>query len=152
MPENASVEVTYNSVYRQRLDEKRRVPIPHRWRSGKGEEFFLLIWSQHKAGTCLRALTPNQMTKLRQKIDEMPDRDPNKSVLKRRIGSLSINVSVDATGRIAIPEEMTAAAEIASDAVFVGMLDRFEIWSPKRYAEVEKLDNALLADAMQLLE
>ncbi|HWD19306.1 MAG TPA: hypothetical protein VHB20_08495 [Verrucomicrobiae bacterium] len=151
MSDGAKQEVTYDAVYRQRLDEKRRVPVPHRWRSGKSEDFHLVIWQQHQAGTCLRVLTPARMTKLRQKLDEMPD-GAAKGVLKRRIGSLSVTVSVDNAGRIAIPQDMTAAADITNDAVFVGMLDRFEIWSPERYAKVEALDNAVMAEAMRLME
>jgi len=47
---------------------------------------------------------------------------------------------------------MTNEADIKTDAVFVGMFDRFEIWNPQRYAQVKTADNALLADALQMME
>jgi MraZ protein len=111
-----------------------------------------MIWPKHKAGTCLRVLSPALMTKLRQKLDAMPDDNQNKAVLKRQIGSRTITVTVDNAGRIAIPEDMIAAADLKSDAIFVGMLDRFEIWNPRRFAEAQAVDNAVLNDALQLME
>lgn len=68
------------------------------------------------------------------------------------MGVLSIQAKLDSAGRIAIPEEMGAAAEIKGQAVLVGCLDRFEIWSPERYEKVELLDKALLPQALQLVE
>jgi MraZ protein len=82
----------------------------------------------------------------------MPGGDPSKSVLKRNLGTLSIQVKLDSAGRIALPEEMAAAAGINGQAVLVGCLDRFEIWSPERYKQVELIDQALLQKAMQLIE
>jgi DNA-binding transcriptional regulator/RsmH inhibitor MraZ len=32
------------------------------------------------------------------------------------------------------------------------MLDRFEIWSPDRYTQVEGMDDALLQQALQMME
>jgi MraZ protein len=151
MPETAH-EITYESTYTQRLDEKRRVPVPHRWRSGKSEDFHLMIWPKHKAGTCLRVLSPALMTKFRQKLDALPDDYPDKALLKRQIGSRTITVTVDNAGRIAIPEDMVLAADIKTDAVFVGLFDRFEIWSPKRYEAAQAVDGARLNEALQMLE
>ena len=51
--------------------------------------------------------------------------DPNKVVLKRFIGSESIQLTVDKSGRICLPEAMKNAAGIKDEAVLVGLLDRF---------------------------
>ncbi len=60
----------------------------------------------------------------------MPNSDPNKVVLKRFIGSESVQVTLDKAGRICLPEKMAKEAGISEEAVLVGLLDRFEIWSP----------------------
>jgi len=151
MPENGQ-EITYESTYTQRLDDKRRVPVPHRWRSGKSEDFHLVIWPKHQAGTCLRAMSPASMALFRQKLNTMADEDPRKPLLKRQIGSSTITVTIDNAGRIAIPEDMAKAADISSEATFVGMFDRFEIWNPERYREAQRLDNAQLQEALKMLE
>ena len=85
-------------------------------------------------------------------IDAMPNGNPNKVVLKRFIGSESVQVSLDKSGRICLPEEMAAAAAIKSEVVLVGLLDRFEIWNPNRYEKVKAADAVLASEAFKLME
>ena len=143
----------YNARFLHGVDEKRRVQIPAKWRPDEsGTELTLMLWPQHQAGTCLRVLPPAQMAKLMQSIDEMPNSDPKKVVLKRIIGSDSAQASVDKAGRICLPDEMARMAGIKNEAVLVGLLDRFEIWNPDRYEKVQAADVALAPDAFRLME
>ena len=41
---------------------------------------------------------------------------------------------------------------IKKEAVLVGLLDRFEIWSPVRYAEVRSDDQVMAGAAFSLME
>jgi MraZ protein len=143
----------YNSLYRHGVDEKRRVQIPAKWRPEKaGTELTLMLWPQHQAGTCLRVLPPAQMAKMKSDIDAMPNGNPNKTVLKRFIGSESVQVTLDKAGRICLPDEMARAAGIKDEAVFVGLLDRFEIWNPARHENVKAADAVLASEAFKLME
>jgi MraZ protein len=118
----------------QLLDSKRRVRIPAKWRSMKpGTELTLILWRKSKEGPCLRVLPPQRMAKLMRDLDAMPNSDPNKVVLQRFIGSRSTQVILDPAGRISLPDEMARAAGISKEAVLVGLVERFEIWSPARY-------------------
>jgi len=92
------------------------------------------------------------MSKLMEDINGMSNDDPNKVVLKRFIGSESVQVALDKAGRICLPEEMANLAGIAKKAVLVGLLDRFEIWSPDRYAEVRSDDQVMAGAAFSLME
>ena len=92
------------------------------------------------------------MAKLMQDINEMSNDDPNKVVLKRFIGSESVQVALDKAGRICLPEAMAKLAGIKKDAVLVGLLDRFEIWSPDRYKEVNREDQVMAGTAFSLME
>ena len=67
----------------------------------------------------------------------MPNSDPNKVVLKRFIGSESVQAAFRQSGRICLPDEWLTAAGITDQAVLVGLLDRFEIWSPEQLREGE---------------
>ena len=143
----------YNSLYRHGVDEKRRVQIPAKWRPVEaGVEFTLILWPKAKEGPCLRALPPEEMSALMRDIDAMPNGDPNKVVLKRFIGSESIQVALDKAGRICLPEEMAKAAGIGDEAVLVGLLDRFEIWNPERYEKVRASDAIMAQEAFKLME
>jgi MraZ protein len=154
MPDAVVKEKTYNGCYRHKVDDKRRVPVPFRWRPEESEgatEFTLVVWPKHQAGICLLVLPPNQLAKIRASIDAMPNTDPTKSVLKRRIGTSSTQAKLDSVGRITIPDEMAEAAQITTDAVLAGVLDCFEIWNPKRYEQVEILDKALQSKAFEMM-
>jgi transcriptional regulator MraZ len=154
MESDKTIEPTYyNSTYRHGVDEKRRIQIPAKWRPLKaGTELTLVLWPKSKEGPCVRVLPPEQMASLMKDIAAMPNSDPNKVVLKRFIGSESIQVPLDKTGRICLPEEMAKAAGISEEAVMVGLLDRFEIWSPERYQRVKSSDAVMAQEAFKLME
>ena len=151
-PKETTLTTYYNSLYRHGVDEKRRVQVPAKWRPESGVEFTLVLWPKSKEGPCLRVLPPCEMAELMRDIDAMPNSDPNKVVLKRFIGSESVQVSVDKGGRICLPEEMANAAEIKDQAVLVGLLDRFEIWNPERYQKVKASDAVMAQEAFKLME
>lgn len=145
--------ICYNSLYRHGVDEKRRVQIPAKWRPAQpGTELTLILWPKAKDGPCLRVLPPQQLAKLMQEVNEMPNSDANKVVLKRFIGSESEQVTLDKAGRICLPEKMAREAGIGQAAVLVGLLDRFEIWSPERYENVRVSDAVMAQEAFKLME
>jgi division/cell wall cluster transcriptional repressor MraZ len=150
MPAPAAQKVTYQSLHRYTVDANRRVQMPLAWRSAKPVELTMIVWPQHDCGPCLRVLPPDQMDKLREKIELMAPAE--KTSLKRHIGSSSIKVELDSAKRIAIPLEMADAVGIRNDAVFAGMLDYFEIWSPERYADMHSQEKRVVANVLKSLE
>jgi MraZ protein len=154
MEPDETIEPTYyNSFYQHGVDEKRRIQIPAKWRPAKpGVELTLVLWPKSKEGPCVRVLPPEQMAALMRDIAAMPNSDPNKVVLKRFIGSESVQAPLDKTGRICLPEGMAKAAGISDQAVMVGLLDRFEIWSPERYEKVKASDAVMAQEAFKLME
>src|SRR5271166_5467293 len=93
----------YNSEYRHGVDDKRRVQIPVKWRPAQpGTELTLMLWPKSKEGPCLRVLPPKQLADLMQDIGAMPNSDPSKGVLKRFIGSGSVQAGLDKAGRICL--------------------------------------------------
>jgi MraZ protein len=127
--------------------------IPAKWRpEEEGVQLTMIVWPKHQAGTCLRVLPPEKMAKLAADIDGMPNSDPTKVILKRFVGSKSVQVTLDKAGRICVPDEMAGAAGIKDEAMLVGMIDRFEIWSPARYERVEAMDAVLSPKAFEMME
>jgi MraZ protein len=143
----------YNSLYEHGVDEKRRVQIPAKWRPSKeSTELTLVLWPKAKEGPCIRVLPPPQLAKLMREVDAMPNSDPSKVVLKRFIGSGSVQVTLDKGGRICLPDKMAKEAGIENEAVLVGLLDRFEIWSPARYEHVKASDAIMAQESFKLME
>ena len=145
--------IRYNGKFPHGVDEKRRLQIPARWRpEEEGTELTLVVWPKHSAGVCLRVLPPAQIAQLMADIDAMPKGDEKRTYLKRVIGSESVQVTLDKSGRICLPDEMAQRADIKGEAMLVGLLDRFEIWSPERYEKVKAADAALAHEAFKFME
>jgi len=143
----------YTSTFKHGVDEKRRLQVPAKWRpEEEGVELTIIVWPKHQAGTCLRVLPPERMAKLAADIDAMPNSDPGKVILKRLVGSKSVQVTLDKAGRVCLPDEMAGAAGIKDEAVLVGLIDRFEIWNPGRYQQVEAMDAMLSPKALEMME
>jgi MraZ protein len=143
----------YNGTYTHGVDDKRRLSVPARWRPEvAGTELTLILWPKEKAGACIRVLPPHKMADLMKDIDAMANSDAKKTFLKRFIGSRSLQVTVDTAGRICLPDDMAKEAAISDKAVLVGLLDRFEIWSPARYETLSQADKILAQDAFSIME
>lgn len=156
MPTTDSTEnetIFYTSSFRHGVDEKRRVQIPSKWRpSAPDVEFTLILWPNGNLPEAnLLVLPPTEMKALYDKIRGMSSADPKAMALRRLIGSKSASVTLDKAGRICIPDSMAKAVGIENEAVLVGLMDRFEIWSPERYASVSAVDAALLPEAFKLI-
>jgi MraZ protein len=153
MTTRTASKTIFSSTFQHGVDAKRRVQVPAKWRPAESDmELTLVLWPKHKEGFCLRVLPPDQLDKLLDELDAMPNSDPNKVVLKRFIGSSSIQVALDKAGRICIPEAMAVEAGIEDEAILVGLLDRFEIWSPKRYQAVKASDAVIAQRAFDMME
>ncbi|SRR5581483_3898257 len=150
---SANEVIFYRSIFRHGIDEKRRVQIPSKWRpSQPNVEFTLIPWPNGALpDACLLVLPPAEMLALAAKIKQMPSADPKAQSLRRLIGGQSASAELDKGGRICLPEEMARRAAIGKEAVLVGLVDRFEIWSPERYDAVSAVDAALLPEAFKLI-
>lgn len=152
MNEPGQSVIVYNGFYEHGVDEKRRVQVPAKWRPKKpGAQFTVILWPKYTVGKCLRVLPEERMAKLMADVEQIPNSDPNKTVLKRIIGTQSVQVTVDKGGRICLPEQMAAEAGINDKAVFVGLLDQFEIWAPERYAQIKMMDKQMAVEAFKML-
>ena len=148
----ASSEVIYyNSLYRHGVDEKRRLQIPAKWRpADTNVAFTLILWPKGTVqDACLLVLPPDEWVALVQKLKALPFAAPEAQVLRRIIGRKSDRVTLDKGGRICLPEEMARLAGIDDQAVLLGMVDRFEIWNPKRYEEITAADEQLALDVFR---
>jgi MraZ protein len=152
MPATASNEVIYyNSLYRHGVDDKRRLQIPAKWRPSEANvEFTLIQWPKGTMqDACLLVLPPEEWVALVQKLKALPFADPKAEVLRRLIGRRSDRVALDKGGRICLPEAMSKAAGIETEAILLGLVDRFEIWNPARYESISAVDDHLLPEVFQ---
>jgi MraZ protein len=151
-PEPGTEPIFYSSVYRHGVDEKRRVQIPAKWRPVKPEALTLILWPKGSISeACLLVLPPREWSALYEKLRAMPYYEPKAQALRHLIGRRSDRVSIDKAGRICLPDGMAKSASIGSEAMLVGLVDRFEIWDPRRYDASSATDDQLLSEAFRLI-
>jgi MraZ protein len=143
----------FHSFYRHGVDDKRRVQIPAKWRPEGAEiEFTLFPWPKGVwREACLLVLPPLERDALIQRLKGMPYSDPKAQALRRLLGAKSAQATVDKAGRMCIPELLAKQVGIDKEAVLVGLLDRFEIWSPERYDVARVIDEELTNEAFGLI-
>jgi MraZ protein len=116
------------------VDSKGRVSVPAPLRAAlKGAEGVYLFPAQHLR--CLEGAGQDFMDKRAALLDGLDPLDERRAALERLYFGEAVFLGFDAGGRITLPEALRAEFDIEGEAVFVGLRDRFELWSPAREAE-----------------
>jgi division/cell wall cluster transcriptional repressor MraZ len=66
--------------------------------------------------------------------------------LTRLLASRAADCEIDVQGRILLPPSLRHAAGLGRDAVVVGVLNRFEVWSPESWDTFVRESERLLDD------
>src|ERR1700690_4213453 len=132
----ALTRTVFVGTFRHSVDEKKRVAIPAKWRAAaKGsQEFYVLPDPKN----CLVVLPASAMEKMLERADDISIGEYARRDVLRVIASRAHGSPCDKQGRISLTEELLKHAGIEKEAVLAGALTRFEIWSPARWAEVER--------------
>ena len=66
--------------------------------------------------------------------------------MTRLLASRAADCEIDVQGRILVPPALRQAAGLTRDAVVVGVLNRFEVWSPEAWDGFVRESERLLDD------
>ena len=138
---------------RNKVDSKGWMSIPAKfrrvleaghpdWKSGANPN--LVIVYGGKTRDYLECFTVEAMNDVVGRIMKMPRGSKKRLALSNLYLTLSIDASVDDTGRIVLPKEQRDKIGLADMAVFAGKGDTFEIWNPETYEATQA--EALEAD------
>ena len=136
---------SFHGNFRHGIDQSRRVMIPARWRPKNKHLVFTVILWPVGGEEFLLVLPPERWRVMLDKLKAKSLQDKRVATLERVIGAASSPLALDNVGRFCLPEHLAKAAGIESEAQFVGRLDKFEIWSPKRYQAAVPEDRGLAA-------
>ena len=139
-------QAVYTGQDEYRIDPSRRVMLPGRWRSDE-KEFWAVPWPIGKRD-CLMVVPAPRFQKTLDALSGKSLSDKAAMAVQRVIGGTAQQLTLDSAGRLLLPESLTSAVGIKSDALFVGMMDKFEIWDPKRHAAATVADEQLAAEAV----
>lgn len=120
-----------------KLDEKGRIFIPATYRKILAEnESKRIIMRRDTDNECLifypEAVWNEKVSALRQALDEW---NPEDQLILMQFMSDAEFLDMDNQGRILLQKKNIESINAKQDIIFVGMLDRFALWSPTTFAE-----------------
>ncbi len=113
------------------IDEKGRVSIPSKFRdvlNGRGQQTLMVT---NDLDSCLVAFPMDAWIEEEKKIQSLPNFVSEALQYKRFYISGAQECPLDRQGRVLIPPSLRDHAELRREALFVGLLEKFEIWSPE---------------------
>ena len=130
-------------TYRHRIDAKGRLPVPAAFRRSLEEEGQVVVTLLDQ---CLAAYPPKEWARLEAQLAALPAFSKPVKALTRLLASRAADCELDVQGRILLPPTLRAAAGLGRDAVVVGVLNRFEVWSPESWDAFVRESERLLDD------
>jgi MraZ protein len=134
----------FKGTYRHRIDGKGRVPIPAVFRRALGGEGFVVVT---QLDACLAVYSPAEWARLEAQLVSLPAFSKAVKALTRLVASRAADCEIDGQGRILLPPALRAATGLARDAVVIGVLNRFELWTPEAWDAFLRESERLLDDA-----
>ncbi len=134
--------------FSSKLTDKNRVSVPKKFREEIGNELIVAKWYEN----CLVVVPKDKWIEVRgrmlgiEKLITEPVRDIDRFIL----GS-AYEIELDAQGRFIIPDLLLNHANITSEATFVGLEDRLEVWSTEVWNEQQRLAQTKAAEAIEIL-
>jgi MraZ protein len=142
--------LAYTGLFRHSLDDKGRLTIPSEWRVAHAADDLFLA-TPHPDGY-IAVLPPDEVASLRAKIAAQKLSDSEAQKFAARFFSKTQSFSYDKTGRAGFAAELLKHAGIEKEAVLVGSMTKFNIYSPARWErEDAPADGASFGDIMRKL-
>jgi MraZ protein len=136
----------FKGTYLHRIDGKGRLPVPSPFRrrlaeaGARGVVLTLL-------DECLAAYAPAEWERLEAQLVALSAFSKPAKGLTRLLASRAVDCELDGQGRILLPPALRMAAGLAREATVIGVLNRFEVWAPERWAAFLEGSERLLEDA-----
>jgi MraZ protein len=115
------------------LDEKGRVIIPAAFRYDLSEKFYLTKGVEK----CLYIYPEKEWLQFVESLQEMPASKKENRKALRYFSSNAAECEVDKQGRILIPQRLREHALLGKEVLFVGNLNKVEIWNPEYFEDIE---------------
>jgi len=125
----------YTGLFRHTLDDKGRLTIPSAWRTAHAEADTFLA-TPHPDGY-IAVLPPAEVAKLHEKFSSLKLSDAAAQAFAARFFSQTQSFSFDKAGRIGLAGDLLKHAGIGREAVLVGSLTKFNLYSPARWQQEE---------------
>jgi MraZ protein len=125
----------YSGTFERSMDAKKRVAVPAPWLTREEGEVFYVI--PHPSEGYLMVMPPSEFDRWEQRIQESSATAAEKRMAIRKFYSEAHTTTTDKQGRILLSDKHCDRAGITNEVIFAGGRSRFEIWSKRRYTDVD---------------
>ena len=140
MDPNSQFQNFYAGEFRHAIDEKNRLTIPSRWRSGEAEEFIILPEAKLQF---LMVMSAAEFARMSAEVESNPSVPPrDRRVALRHLHARAQHGSADKQGRLVLPEELCKQLGLKGEVALVGGRGRFEIWNSAKWKQAEAAEAA----------
>jgi MraZ protein len=129
--ESGAICVNFLGTFEHNLDDKLRLTIPSKFRNKIGQ----IIYVSKGLDGCLEVRTQESFDKWSAEISNHSNMSPNARLVSRQIYANTNEIEVDNSGRIKIPSNLLALANIKKSVLLLGVGDKIEIWDTNTYDE-----------------
>ncbi|NLB78356.1 MAG: division/cell wall cluster transcriptional repressor MraZ [Clostridiaceae bacterium] len=133
--------------YTNVLDPKGRVFVPAAFRGDLDDRFVLTRGSEEKS---LYIYPMDEWKKFVEKLQQLPTSKKDSRMIIRHFCSNATNCDMDSQGRILIPAELREKAGLQRDVVFIGTVNRIEIWNSDNVKDTEVEDIGGLLESLDI--
>ncbi len=110
--------------------------MPSQFRSSLvNPDFSGVVVYESFVNDCIEGCDIDRIRKISESIDNLDPFSQDRDALATALLGGSFQLSIDADGRVILPEALLKKAKIKNTAVFVGKGPTFEIWNPEKFEE-----------------
>lgn len=131
--------------YTHTVDEKNRISLPIKFRKELGKKIVIT----HGLDNCLFLYPEKEWKSISEKLSHLGIGQSNMRGMSRFMLAGAVEVDVDGSGRMLVPEYLKEFAKLDAKVVFTGVYNRVEIWNDKRWSEYK---HKIHTEADQLAE
>jgi MraZ protein len=125
----------FTGQFNHTLDDKNRLALPARYRTHLEVDGGVMMTTG--AGKHVLIYPMTEFEKLATKIDALSLMDADAATLRRQLYMDATAAQLDKQGRVLLPENLRAHAEIRRDVVIVGLGKFIEVWTPQHWAQAK---------------
>ncbi|KMK52044.1 cell division protein MraZ [[Actinobacillus] muris] len=134
------------------LDSKGRFAIPTRYRAGLLEQHQgSLVCTVDIRQPCLLLYPLHEWEVVEQKLLALSNFDPMQRRIQRVMQGFATECEMDNAGRILLSPTLRQHAQLEHSIMFVGQLNKFEIWQEKQW-QIQIAEDLALGSSAEMLD
>jgi len=133
--------------YRTKISSKHRTAVPVRYRQELGKKVVVAQWYEN----CLVIVSEKQWQSLLSQVTEKPFIASPARETDRFLLANAFEIELDGQGRFVIPPNLVKYANLNEEIVFIGLLNRVEIWGLENWQKHQTYLNQNAGDIAEQL-